>query len=200
MYALQDAIGEARLNEALRRYMRRSASRAALHRQPRAAGVRRRGHAAREAAAARRSLRVDHALRQPGACRLSSRARPDGRYEVTVTATVRKLRADGKGVETEVPLDDWIDVGIFGEGRAAAARDRRSLYLQKHHVTRPDVTVTALVDGPPAPGGDRSLQHPHRSDAGRQRARGDPALSVFTRAFATMFKAESFILRFARLQ
>ena len=64
--------------------------------------IRRRGHTARETAAAGRSLRLDHAVRQPGRAAVS-RARPDGRYEVTVTATVRKLRSDGKGVETRCP-------------------------------------------------------------------------------------------------
>ncbi len=34
-----------------------------------------------------------------------------------ITAGARKLRADGRGVETEIALDDWIDVGVFGEKR-----------------------------------------------------------------------------------
>ena len=75
-------------------------------------------------------------------------ARPlgDGRYEVTVRATARKLRADGQGVETEVPLDDWIDVGVFGAGDGV-------LFMEKRHVTTPDVTVTVTVSGRPARAG-----------------------------------------------
>lgn len=43
------------------------------------------------------------------------RQRDDGKWVVTLEAKARKVRADGKGVETEVPIDDWIDVGVFGE-------------------------------------------------------------------------------------
>jgi dTDP-glucose pyrophosphorylase len=83
-----------------------------------------------------------------------SRARPDGRYEVTLTSKARKLRADGHGVETEVPLDDWIDVGIFGEtSTSTGTRTEKVLYLEKRHVTGPDVTITTIVDGHPVRAG-----------------------------------------------
>ena len=71
----------------------------------------------------------------------------DGRYEVALKAKVRKLRADGKGVEREVPLDDWIDVGVLGE--------KATLYLRKHHVTGPELTVrTTVIDLPTRAGID----------------------------------------------
>jgi hypothetical protein len=70
----------------------------------------------------------------------------DGRYEVTVKAKARKLRADGQGVETEAPLDDWIDVGVFGEEETA-------LYLRKHHFTGPELMVQVVVDARPARAG-----------------------------------------------
>jgi len=47
-----------------------------------------------------------------------------------------------------VPLDDWIDVGIFGESTIGGQRTEKVLFLQKQHVTGPDVTVTAVVDAP----------------------------------------------------
>ena len=61
------------------------------------------------------------------------------------------IRADGKGVETEVPLDDWIDVGVFGEKSGSA--DERILYLQKHHLTGPDLRIDVSVDALPARAG-----------------------------------------------
>ena len=63
-----------------------------------------------------------------------STRRPDGRYDVTVSAKARKLRADGKGVESQAPLDDWIDVGVFAAPTSGSSTPR-ALYLQKHHVT-----------------------------------------------------------------
>jgi aminopeptidase N len=39
--------------------------------------------------------------------------RADGRWDVAVTVDARKLYADGEGVETEAPLNEMFDVGIF---------------------------------------------------------------------------------------
>ena len=71
-----------------------------------------------------------------------------------MTAKARKLRADGKGVETEVPLDDWIDVGVFG----GAGHERRRKHEQGstwRNTTSPgpSVAVTVVVDGPPVRAG-----------------------------------------------
>lgn len=39
--------------------------------------------------------------------------RADGRFDVTLTVKARKLYADGKGKETEAPLNETLDVGLF---------------------------------------------------------------------------------------
>ncbi len=39
--------------------------------------------------------------------------RPDGKYEVTVVIQTHKYKADAKGNEVEVPMNDWIDVGAL---------------------------------------------------------------------------------------
>lgn len=39
--------------------------------------------------------------------------RPDGKYDVSFTVDAKKIYADGKGKETESPLSEGIDVGIF---------------------------------------------------------------------------------------
>ena len=41
----------------------------------------------------------------------TAKKRPDGKYDVTVQLETQKYKADAKGVETEVPVDDWIDIG-----------------------------------------------------------------------------------------
>lgn len=43
----------------------------------------------------------------------SATRRPDGRWDVRFTVEARKLYADGKGVETESPLDEEAEVGAF---------------------------------------------------------------------------------------
>jgi hypothetical protein len=43
----------------------------------------------------------------------TSRKRADGRWDVTLEVEAGKLYADGKGKETEAPLDENFDVGVF---------------------------------------------------------------------------------------
>lgn len=51
---------------------------------------------------------------------VTSTKQPDGRYKVVITATARKLRADSLGAETEVPMNDLVDVGVFAEAKRGA--------------------------------------------------------------------------------
>ena len=39
--------------------------------------------------------------------------RKDGKYDVTLNVSAHKYYADGKGKETEAPLDEDVDVGAF---------------------------------------------------------------------------------------
>jgi hypothetical protein len=38
---------------------------------------------------------------------------PDGKFKVTLEVEARKMRADGNGAETPMPLDDYIEIGVF---------------------------------------------------------------------------------------
>jgi ABC-type transport system involved in multi-copper enzyme maturation permease subunit len=68
--------------------------------------------------------------------------RPDGKYEVTVTVVAKKLRAGELGAETEVPIDDVIDIGVLDKDGTAIALERRRL-------TSPEATFTLVVDSEP---------------------------------------------------
>jgi ABC-type transport system involved in multi-copper enzyme maturation permease subunit len=48
---------------------------------------------------------------------------PDGRYTVTFDVSARKFYADGAGHETEVPMAEAIEVGVFSEKPGAAGFD-----------------------------------------------------------------------------
>jgi len=65
----------------------------------------------------------------------TARPRPDGKYDVTLNIETHKFKADAKGNETEVPVDDWIDIGAF----AKPEKDRkygRTLYRDRVHITQ----------------------------------------------------------------
>jgi ABC-2 type transport system permease protein len=70
----------------------------------------------------------------------------DGKYEVDLTVTAKKFRADGRGQEHAIPLHDWLDVGVLDSSG-------HYLYLQKHKIEQEKTELTLLVDKPPAQAG-----------------------------------------------
>jgi aminopeptidase N len=76
--------------------------------------------------------------------------RPDGRYEVRFTIEGRKLYADSKGQEREVPLDEPFDVGAFTvePGKKGYSRDS-IVSLQRMPVRSGQQTVTLVLDREP---------------------------------------------------
>jgi ABC-2 type transport system permease protein len=70
--------------------------------------------------------------------------RPDGTYAVHLTFTAHKLRADSLGSQTEIPVDDYIDVGVFGAPEKGNALGK-PLAVRKVHVTQPTMSVDFVV-------------------------------------------------------
>jgi hypothetical protein len=67
--------------------------------------------------------------------------RPDGKYDVTIQIQTQKFKADPKGNETEVPVDDWIDIGAFAKPEKKK-KYGKTLYRQRVHITQKDSTYT----------------------------------------------------------
>jgi len=61
--------------------------------------------------------------------------RSDGKFDVTVEVETHKYKADEKGSETEVPVNDWIEVG------ALAAPEKGKKYGQVLHRERVHMTT-----------------------------------------------------------
>jgi ABC-type transport system involved in multi-copper enzyme maturation permease subunit len=80
----------------------------------------------------------------------TARKRPDGKYEVTLDYVATKLQADGLGAEHEVPLDDWIDVGVFARPRGAKESQESVLALRKEHILSGRATIRFVVDAEPS--------------------------------------------------
>ena len=55
--------------------------------------------------------------------------RKDGRWDVTLEVEARKLYADGKGKETEAPLAETFDVGLFTAEPGREGYDKSSVIL-----------------------------------------------------------------------
>jgi ABC-2 type transport system permease protein len=68
--------------------------------------------------------------------------RPDGKYTVKLKVAAKKIKADEKGAETEVPLADWIDIGVLDE-------TGKPLYLEKKKIEKAETEFTIVVDRQP---------------------------------------------------
>jgi ABC-2 type transport system permease protein len=74
----------------------------------------------------------------------------DGHYQVTIEVEAHKLYADGKGVETEAPLDEPFDVGVFtAEPGKAGFTAAAVLRMERRPIHSGKQTVTLVVDQPP---------------------------------------------------
>jgi len=78
--------------------------------------------------------------------------RADGKYVVKVTVESKKFRASDRGAETNVPLNDMVDVGVLGESKKKNAYDN-ILVVEKRLINAPKMTFEFVVDKKPARAG-----------------------------------------------
>jgi len=69
----------------------------------------------------------------------------DHKYKVTLVVDARKMRANGDGAETEIPIHDLIEVGVF-KGKKDS---EEPLHTEKVWITQPRTTFTFVVNEPP---------------------------------------------------
>jgi ABC-2 type transport system permease protein len=74
-----------------------------------------------------------------------------GAYRVTLQVEARKMRADSVGNDTDVPMNDLVEVAVFGEEDGSELG--RPLYLRKHRIRTGRQTITVTVPGRPARAG-----------------------------------------------
>ncbi|NML64657.1 hypothetical protein HHL22_05510 [Hymenobacter sp. RP-2-7] len=82
--------------------------------------------------------------------------RPDGRYDVALTVKAEKVHADSLGNETPAPLADYVEVGIFGPDQAPGENwdvHGQALLLRKIKLTKPEETLHFVVREQPAKAG-----------------------------------------------
>ena len=71
----------------------------------------------------------------------------NGAWRVTLDVEAQKFRADGRGKETEVPMNDLVEIGVFGDATADP------LYLRKHRIRSGRQRISVVVKGTPARAG-----------------------------------------------
>ena len=74
----------------------------------------------------------------------TAKKRADGKFDVTIDIETRKFKADAKGNETEVPVNDWIEIGAFAKPEKNK-KYGRTLYRERVHLTGSKSTHTFTV-------------------------------------------------------
>ncbi len=71
-------------------------------------------------------------------------------FAVSLKVSAEKMRADSTGMETPIPINDWIDIGIYGKNKAG--KDSL-IYLRKHKVNQKETTYSLTVKTKPLKAG-----------------------------------------------
>jgi aminopeptidase N len=71
----------------------------------------------------------------------------DGRYEVTLDVVAQKMRADSVGAETPTPMNDFVEVGVFAQGK------EDPVYLTRHRIRTGRQTIRIIVPQAPSRAG-----------------------------------------------
>jgi hypothetical protein len=155
MYLLQERIGEAAVNRALRRLLERYRFQGAPY--PRSTDLIRllREEATNDEQQAlitdlfERITVYDLKVDEPTAVR-----RADGRWDVTVPVEARKYYAGGRGEESETPLTERIEIGLFTALPGRGAFDQSNVILMERRPIRSGRQVLRFVtDRPPTHAG-----------------------------------------------
>jgi ABC-2 type transport system permease protein len=147
MYWLKEAVGEDKVNRALARFLKEHAFKPAPY--PSSLDFLRvlREEAGPEHDALITDLfeRITLVDVKTTAARAEKRA--DGRYDVTLEVEARKLYADGKGKETEAPLDEPFDLGVFtAEPGKKDFKAESILLFERRPIRTGKQSITVTVD------------------------------------------------------
>ncbi|HEX8658171.1 MAG TPA: M1 family aminopeptidase [Hymenobacter sp.] len=79
----------------------------------------------------------------------TAKQRKGGAWQVTLTLQARKLAVDSAGTETKLPMQDWVEIGVFAPAEAGKEAGKL-LYRQKHLIKSGKQTILLTVQDRPA--------------------------------------------------
>jgi aminopeptidase N len=150
LYLLKDQIGAERVNEALRGLLEEFAFEPAPYQNPRDLLRRFRDVAGPEHEQLIADLFERITLYDVKVTDARTSRRPDGRWDVTLEVEARKLYADGQGLESETPLEESFDVGVFTVEPGRKGYDRDAVIAVERATVRSGrQTLRLVVDQEP---------------------------------------------------
>ncbi|HLL83759.1 MAG TPA: M1 family aminopeptidase, partial [Longimicrobium sp.] len=162
MYTLRDHIGEARVNAALRGFLQKHRAGVPPYPTSRDLYAELRAVTPDSLHPLLRDLFEDVVLTTVRADDARAERTATGQYRVTLNVTATKVRADTIGRETEIPMNDLVEIGLFA-GPQKDGTPGEPLYLRRHRIRGGAQTITVTVPRAPT----RAAIDPYRKLIGR---------------------------------
>ncbi|HKP30207.1 MAG TPA: M1 family aminopeptidase, partial [Gemmatimonadales bacterium] len=77
---------------------------------------------------------------------------PDGTWTVSLKVTATKFRADSLGSQTEIPINDLVDIGVFGDKQPGNLLGK-PLLVERRRITAKETTIEVEVKEEPKKAG-----------------------------------------------
>jgi ABC-2 type transport system permease protein len=146
MYALQDYIGEQNLNRAIKAFRDDTAYKGPPY--PNATMLIKR---IREVTPADLQYVIDDMFESiiifdNRATKATYKQLSNGKFEVTISVVAKKRKSDDLGKETDIALNDWMDIGVLDEKGAP-------IFIEKRKIEKEEMEFVITVDKKPAKAG-----------------------------------------------
>ena len=82
--------------------------------------------------------------------RVTVRETETGAWEVTLAVRARKIVYDSAGVETDMPMDELVPIGVFAPAADGEDELSRPLHFERHRIRSGQQTITVTVARKPA--------------------------------------------------
>ncbi|HLJ90491.1 MAG TPA: M1 family aminopeptidase [Candidatus Angelobacter sp.] len=146
MYALQDYIGEDKVDQALADFMKQFRFKGAPYATSQDLIEQLRKVTPPEYQSLIDDLFEHITFYESRAVSSTYSKQPDGRYRVHLATSFKKYQSDGSGEQKDAPIGDWIDIGVLDD-------QGQFLYLKKHKIERENSEFDLVVDKLPAKAG-----------------------------------------------
>lgn len=153
MYALKDYIGEDSVNAALRRYIGKVGYQSAPYTTAKEFVANLKLSVPDSMQYVVKDLFEDITIYENYVKDLKSVKQADGKYKVTLTVGSAKFKADTLGKSKAVPVNDWMDIGIFTEKDQNGKKVSSELLLKKVKMDKAEKTFEFIMDREPVSAG-----------------------------------------------
>jgi ABC-2 type transport system permease protein len=153
MYALQNYVGEQKLNTAIRAYLEKTRFSGPIYTNSLEFAEYLYSAVPDSLSYLFRDMFQEICLYENYVKELKYKKMPDNTYQVTLTVGSAKYYADNVGKLTAVPVNDYIDIGIFKKADDKGSSSERSVLLQRIRMDKPEKTFQFIVKEEPVSAG-----------------------------------------------